>query len=210
MVFRPGPVFTTCCSPTKSTAAAPKTQSALIESDGRAARHRRGKDHQLDDPFLVVARESMNRGHVSAARANLDSLHDGRLHSPTRRRSRKRKSFYARREGRRKCPEEELRPAPVPAMRDLVLAVTRAERRSGDIAVPIYVARAGRRQTRGRSVNDIVSWGAGRVAHRISVAAKAPPRVAQGRTAHRSKTFERALPILRHRLFANHRAGETV
>src|SRR6266853_6216618 len=58
MAFRPGPVFANLLLADEINRAAPKTQSALLESMAEQHVTVGGQTHPLDDPFLVVATQN--------------------------------------------------------------------------------------------------------------------------------------------------------
>jgi MoxR-like ATPase len=79
MVFRSGPVFANLVLADEINRAAPKTQSALLES--MAERHVTvsGKTYELGDPFLVVATQNPieQEGTYPLPEAQLDRFLDG-------------------------------------------------------------------------------------------------------------------------------------
>ena len=75
MVFAPGPIFGTSCSPTKSTAP-PKTQAALLEAMQEHRVTIQGRTCVLDEPFYVFATQNpIELEGVSAARSPARPLH---------------------------------------------------------------------------------------------------------------------------------------
>ncbi|MFN0052095.1 MAG: AAA family ATPase [Planctomycetales bacterium] len=212
MTFRRGPIFANLVLADEINRAAPKTQSALLES--MAERHVTvgGQTYSLEEPFLVVATQNPieQEGTYPLPEAQLDRfMMEIRISYPTT------------------AHEEEIvmrttggaQPMPVALFdRPAFLQLCELVR---SVPVPQHVAAyAVRLCSSSRpefpKVNhfakDYVSWGAGpRGSQNLVQAAKAHALLA-GRAAPTPADVQAvALPVLRHRILVNHRAiGDAV
>ena len=206
MVFRPGPVFANLVLADEINRAAPKTQSALLEA--MAERHVTvgGQTYWLEEPFLVIATQNPieQEGTYPLPEAQLDRfMMEIQIDYPS------------------PSEEEEIvlktrkqQPAPSrPGVRP-----QRTARAAGfDLVGP---GAASRRRLcgalcgssrpadprAGSFVKEYVAWGAGpRGSQCLVLAAKAA--LLQGRTVPTVEDVRAsAMPVLRHRIIANHRA----
>jgi MoxR-like ATPase len=207
MVFRPGPVFANLVLADEINRAAPKTQSALLEA--MAERHVTvgGKTHDLEDPFLVVATQNPieQEGTYPLPEAQLDRfMMEIHLTYPTP--EQEEEVVLRTTGGATKLPPAAFDRAAFLELRDLVLAVP-VPKSVAAYAVRLCGASRPGDPRADRYVADYVAWGAGpRGSQNLVLAAKAHALL-NGRTAPTVEDVRAvALPILRHRMIANHRA----
>jgi MoxR-like ATPase len=207
MVFRPGPVFANLVLADEINRAAPKTQSALLEA--MAERHVTvgGRTHQLEDPFLVVATQNPieQEGTYPLPEAQLDRFMM-EIHIDYPPPEQEEEIVLRTTGGATQLPPPAFDRAAFLELRDLVLAVPVA-RTVAAYAVKLCGASRPGDARADRYVNDYVAWGAGpRGSQNLVLAAKARALL-DGRTAPTVEDVRAvALPILRHRMVANHRA----
>ncbi|HYH67407.1 MAG TPA: MoxR family ATPase [Urbifossiella sp.] len=207
MVFRPGPVFTNLLLADEINRAAPKTQSALLEA--MAERHVTvgGRTHPLEDPFLVVATQNPieQEGTYPLPEAQLDRFRM-EIHLTYPSPAQEEEIVQRTTGGFVRLPPPAFDRAAFLQLRDLVLAVPVP---SGVAAYAVRLCGASRPgdDRADRFVSDYVAWGAGpRGSQNLVLAAKAHALFA-GRTAPTVEDVRAvALPVLRHRMIANHRA----
>jgi MoxR-like ATPase len=207
MVFRPGPVFANLVLADEINRAAPKTQSGLLEA--MAERHVTvgGRTHLLEEPFLVVATQNPieQEGTYPLPEAQLDRFMM-EIHIAYPSPEQEEEIVLRTTAGAARLPEPAFDRTAFLELRDLVLAVPVPR------AVAAYAVRlcGASRPDDGRAdpfVRDYVAWGAGpRGSQNLVLAAKAHALL-HGRTAPTTEDVKAvALPILRHRIIANHRA----
>jgi MoxR-like ATPase len=207
MVFRPGPVFANLVLADEINRAAPKTQSALLEA--MAERHVTvgGQTHHLDEPFLVVATQNPieQEGTYPLPEAQLDRfMMEIHIDYPTP--EQEEEIVLKTTAGAVRLPEPAFDRAAFLELRDLVWAVPVPR----NVAAYTVKLCGSSRPGDGRAdpyVKEYVSWGAGpRGSQNLVLAAKAHALL-HGRTAPTVDDVRAvAVPILRHRIIANHRA----
>ena len=207
MVFRAGPVFANLVLADEINRAAPKTQSALLES--MAERHVTvgGRTYPLEEPFLVVATQNPieQEGTYPLPEAQLDRfmmlIHVG-YPTPEQEEEIVRRTTA----GPQALPTATLDRDTFLQLRDLVYAVPLPPNVCSH-AVQLCGASRPDDQRATPMVRDYVAWGAGpRGSQNLVLAAKAHALLV-GRTAPTIEDVHRvAAPILRHRLIVNHRA----
>lgn len=212
MVFRPGPVFSNLVLADEINRAAPKTQSALLES--MAERHVTvgGKTYDLEEPFLVVATQNPieQEGTYPLPEAQLDRfMMEIRIGYPT---PEQEVQIVEKTTGSRQLlPQSNLPKDAFLRLRDLVLAVPLPKNVS-EYAVRICGTSRPEDSRATQRVRDYVGWGAGpRGSQNLVLASKARALLV-GRTSPAIEDVRAvALPVLRHRLIVNHRAiGDSV
>jgi MoxR-like ATPase len=207
MVFRPGPVFANLVLADEINRAAPKTQSALLEA--MAERHVTvgGCTHLLEDPFLVVATQNPieQEGTYPLPEAQLDRfMMEIHIEYPTP--EQEEEIVLRTTSGAVPMPKAAFDRAAFLELRDLVLAVPVPRRVAANTVRLCGASRPGDSRA-DRFVNDYVAWGAGPRGSQNLVLASKAHALLQGRTAPTVDDVRSvALPILRHRMIANHRA----
>jgi MoxR-like ATPase len=212
MAFRPGPVFANLVLADEINRAAPKTQSALLES--MAERHVTvgGKTYPLEEPFLVVATQNPieQEGTYPLPEAQLDRfMMEIRIGYPTP--EQEQEIVMRTTAGMPELPTASLDKEEFLQLRNLVLAVPLAENVAAH-AVKLCTASRPENPTAGKFIRDYVAWGAGpRGSQNLVLAAKARALLL-GRSAPTADDVRASiLPILRHRIIVNHRAvGDSV
>jgi MoxR-like ATPase len=212
LIFRPGPVFANLVLADEINRAAPKTQSALLEA--MAERHVTvgGQTHHLEEPFLVVATQNPieQEGTYPLPEAQLDRFMM-EIHIDYPSPSQEEEIVLQTTAGNRRLPEPALDRGSFLELRDLVWAVP-APHHVAAYAVGLCGASRPDDNRSDTFVKDYVAWGAGpRGSQNLVLAAKAHALLS-GRTAPTVEDVRAvALPILRHRIIANHRAvGDNV
>ena len=207
MVFRRGPVFANLVLADEINRAAPKTQSALLEA--MAERHVTvgGQTYDLDDPFLVVATQNPieQEGTYPLPEAQLDRfMMEIHIDYPTP--VQEEDIVLRTTGGAPKLPTPVLERATFLELRDLIWAVP-VPRHVATYAIQLCGTSRPSDTRADPYVKDYVSWGAGpRGSQNLVLAAKAHALL-NGRTAPTVEDVRAvALPILRHRIIANHRA----
>jgi MoxR-like ATPase len=207
MVFRPGPVFANLVLADEINRAAPKTQSALLEA--MAERHVTvgGQTHTLEEPFLVIATQNPieQEGTYPLPEAQLDRFMM-EIHFDYPSPEQEEEIVLRTTTGAVPLPEPIFDRAAFLELRNLVAAVP-VPRNVAAYAVRLCGASRPTDSRADRFVKDYVSWGAGpRGSQNLVMAAKALALL-DGRTAPTNEDVRRiALPVLRHRIIANHRA----
>ena len=207
LVFRRGPVFANLVLADEINRAAPKTQSALLES--MAERHVTvgGETHMLEEPFFVVATQNPieQDGTYPLPEAQLDRfMMEIRVGYPTA--AQEKEIVLKTSGGDPELPQAVFSKDDYLRLRRLVNAVP-----VSDSVVDFAVAISGAtRPEDGRStamVRDYVSYGVGpRGSQNLVKAAKARALL-EGRTTPIVDDIKAvAAPVLRHRLIPNHRA----
>jgi MoxR-like ATPase len=207
MVFRAGPVFTNLLLADEINRAAPKTQSALLEA--MAERHVTvgGQTRSLEEPFLVVATQNPieQEGTYPLPEAQLDRfMMEIHIEYPSP--EQEEEIVLRTTGGMPRLPEAAFDRETFLELRELVWAVP-VPRGVAAYAVKLCGASRPGDPRAARSVKDYVAWGAGpRGSQNLVQAAKAHALLA-GRTAPAIEDVRAvALPVLRHRIIANHRA----
>jgi MoxR-like ATPase len=212
MVFRPGPVFANLVLADEINRAAPKTQSALLESMAEQHVTVGGRTYPLEEPFLVAATQNPieQEGTYPLPEAQLDRfMMEIRIGYPSP--EQEQEIVMKTTGGAPDLPAAALTRDEFLQLRDLVLAVPVAPNVAG-LAVRICGASRPDDERADRYIRDYVAWGAGpRGSQNLVLAAKARALLL-GRTAPVAEDVrEVALPVLRHRIIVNHRAvGDSV
>jgi MoxR-like ATPase len=207
MVFRQGPVFANLVLADEINRATPKTQSALLEAMAEQHVTVGGSTYQLEEPFLVVATQNPieQEGTYPLPEAQLDRfMMEIHIDYPTP--QQEEEIVLKTTAGAAQLPQPALERAAFLELRDLILAVP----------VPRHVAAytvrlcGSSRPADARAnayVKDYVAWGAGpRGSQNLVLAAKAHALL-DGRTAPTIEDVRAVvMPILHHRIIANHRA----
>jgi MoxR-like ATPase len=207
MVFRPGPVFANLLLADEINRAAPKTQSALLESMAEQHVTVGGETHHLEEPFLVVATQNPieQEGTYPLPEAQLDRfMMEIRFNYPSP--EQEEEIVMRTTSGPPTMPESVLSRDEFLELRDLVLAVPLPQNVAA-YAVSLCGASRPDDSRASQFVNDYVAWGAGpRGSQNLVLASKARAMLL-GRTAPTAEDIRAvALPILRHRIILNHRA----
>ena len=207
LVFREGPVFANLVLADEINRAAPKTQSALLES--MAERHVTvgGKSYPLDDPFLVVATQNPieQEGTYPLPEAQLDRfMMMIRVDYPTV--EQERDIVMRTTAGPAEMPGPAFDRETFLQLRNLVYAVPLPPS-VADYAVDLCRASRPDDPHGAPMAKEYLSWGAGpRGAQSLVLAAKARALL-MGRAAPTNEDVRAgAHPILRHRIILNHRA----
>jgi MoxR-like ATPase len=212
MVFRPGPVFANLVLADEINRAAPKTQSALLESMAEQHVTVGGKTYPLEEPFLVAATQNPieQEGTYPLPEAQLDRfMMEIRISYPSP--AQEEEIVMRTTAGAQALPEPSLDREEFLRLRDLVLAVPLAANVAA-YAVRLCGASRPEDPRSDKYVRDYVAWGAGpRGSQNLVLAAKARALL-MGRTAPATDDVRAlALPILRHRIIVNHRAvGDSI
>lgn len=207
MVFRPGPVFGNLVLADEINRAAPKTQSALLEA--MAERHVTvgGQTYPLEEPFLVIATQNPieQEGTYPLPEAQLDRfMMEIRIDYPTP--DQEEEIILRTTSGVPRLPDPAFDREELLGLRDLIWAVP-VPRVVASYAVRLCGSSRPADERAGRFVKEYVAWGAGpRGAQNLVLAAKARALL-RGRTAPTIEDVRAlAVPVLRHRIIANHRA----
>ena len=212
MAFRPGPVFANLVLADEINRAAPKTQSALLESIAEQHVTVGGKTYDLEAPFLVVATQNPieQEGTYPLPEAQLDRfMMEIRIAYPSP--EQEEEIVMKTTAGALPLPEAALERESFLQLRDLVFAVPLPPNVA---AYAVHLCGASRPEdTRATALaRDYIAWGAGpRGSQNLVLAAKARALL----VGHAAPTVDDiravALPILRHRLIVNHRAvGDSI
>jgi MoxR-like ATPase len=207
MTFRPGPIFANLVLADEINRATPKTQSALLEAMAESQVTVGGRTYPLEEPFLVVATQNPieQEGTYPLPEAQLDrfmmEIHIG---YPTP--EQEEQVVMATSGAAPALPTATLDRSAFLELRQLVWSVPIPQ------TVAAYAVKlcGASRPTDPRAtayVKDYVAWGAGpRGSQNLVRAAKAKALLA-GRAAPTIDDVRAlALPVLRHRILANHRA----
>ncbi len=207
MVFRPGPIFANLVLADEINRASPKTQSALLEA--MAERHVTvgGRTYPLEDPFLVVATQNPieQEGTYPLPEAQLDRfMMEIRIDYPTP--EQEEEIILTTTSGTPKLPEPVFDREMLLELRDLIWSVP-VPKVVAAYAVKLCGSSRPMDERAGRFVKDYVAWGAGpRGSQNLVLSAKARALL-QGRTTPTIEDIKAmAVPVLRHRIVANHRA----
>jgi len=212
MVFRPGPVFANLVLADEINRAAPKTQSALLESMAEKHVTVGGKTYPLEEPFLVAATQNPieQEGTYPLPEAQLDRfMMEIRIGYPTP--EQEQEIVMKTTSAPAIMPKASLTKEEFLQLRDLVFAVPVAEN-VASFAVRICTSSRPDSPSASQYVQDYVAWGAGpRGSQNLVMAAKARALLL-GRTAPIQDDIRAVAPaVLRHRIIVNHRAvGDAV
>jgi MoxR-like ATPase len=207
MIFRRGPVFSNLVLADEINRAAPKTQSALLES--MAERHVTvgGQTYSLEEPFLVVATQNPieQEGTYPLPEAQLDRfMMEIRLDYPSR--QQEEEIVFETTHGDRPMPQATMPRSAFLQLRELVHAVPLPKNVA---AYAVQLCRSSRPDDQASSqyVKDYVAWGAGpRGSQNLVLGAKARALLLGRATPTIEDVKALSLPILRHRVIVNHRA----
>ena len=212
MVFRPGPVFANLVLADEINRAAPKTQSAMLES--MAERHVTvgGQTYELEDPFFVVATQNPieQEGTYPLPEAQLDRfMMEIRIGYPSP--AQEEEIVKKTTSGASALPEAALDREMFLTLRNLVLAVPLPDN-VASYAVRLCGSSRPDDPRASQKVKDYVAWGAGPRGSQNLVLASKARALLLGRTTPTAEDIQAvARPILRHRLIVNHRAvGDSV
>ena len=207
MTFRPGPIFANLVLADEINRATPKTQSALLEAMAEGQVTVGGRTYPLAEPFLVVATQNPieQEGTYPLPEAQLDrfmmEIHIGYPSA-----AEEEAVVMATAGAAPAMPAATLDAAAFLDLRQLVWSVPVPQ------SVAAYAVKlcGASRPTDPRAtafIKDYVGWGAGpRGSQNLVRAAKAHALLA-GRPAPTTDDVRAiALPVLRHRILANHRA----
>ncbi len=207
MVFRRGPVFANLVLADEINRAAPKTQSALLESMGEQTVTVGGETYPLEEPFFVVATQNPieQEGTYPLPEAQLDRfMMEIRVGYPT---PEQEKEIVMKTAG-----GDPPLPQPVYSQEDylklkrLVSAVPVSDN-VVDFAVAISGASRPDDPRASSMVRDYVSYGVGPRGSQNMVKAAKALALLQSRTTPVVDDIKAvAAPILRHRIIPNHRA----
>jgi MoxR-like ATPase len=207
MVFRRGPVFANLVLADEVNRAAPKTQSALLEA--MAERHVTvgGQTHPLEDPFLVIATQNPieQEGTYPLPEAQLDRfMMEIQIDYPTP--AQEEEIVLRTTSSEPRLPDAVFERETMLQLRDLIRSVP-VPRVVVSYAVHLCGASRPADERAGRFIKDYVAWGAGpRGSQNLVLAAKARALLL-GRTVPTIEDVRAlAVPVLRHRMIANHRA----
>jgi MoxR-like ATPase len=207
MTFRPGPVFANLVLADEINRAAPKTQSALLES--MAERHVTvgGKTYSLEEPFLVVATQNPieQEGTYPLPEAQLDRfMMEIRIGYPNP--AQEEEIVLRTTGGAVPLPKAVFDRKTFLDLRELVWA-TPVPRSTAAYAVRLCGASRPNEPAANGYASKYVAWGAGpRGAQNLVLAAKASA-ILDSRTAPTIDDVKKvAVPILIHRVLVNHRA----
>jgi MoxR-like ATPase len=212
MVFRPGPVFANLVLADEINRAAPKTQSALLEA--MAERHVTvgGVTHLIEDPFVVVATQNPieQEGTYPLPEAQLDRFMM-EIHIDYPAPEQEEEIVLRTTGGAEKLPAPAFDRKTFLELRDLVLAVPVARSVAAYAVKLCGTSRPGDPRCIPQA-RDYLAWGAGPRGSQCLVLAAKAHALLNGRTAPTVDDVRAvAVPVLRHRLVANHRAiGDAV
>jgi MoxR-like ATPase len=212
MVFRPGPVFANLVLADEINRAAPKTQSALLEAMAEQHVTVGGQTRTLEEPFLVVATQNPieQEGTYPLPEAQLDRfMMEIHIDYPTP--DQEEEIVLRTTAGATRLPEAAFDRGAFLELRDLVYAVP-VPRHVAAYAVKLCGSSRPDAGSADPFVKDYVAWGAGPRGSQYLVLAAKAHALLEGRTAPTVEDVRvLALPILRHRIIANHRAlGDAV
>jgi MoxR-like ATPase len=212
MTFRQGPVFANLVLADEINRATPKTQSALLEAMAELQVTVGGQTYRLEEPFLVVATQNPieQEGTYPLPEAQLDRfMMEIHIEYPT---PQQEEQIVMKTSGAALAM-----PAPVfdraafVELRDLVWSVPIPQTVAA-YAVKLCGASRPTDPRAPKFVKDYVAWGAGpRGSQNLVRAAKARALLDGRATPTVEDVRTVALPVLRHRVLANHRAvGDAV
>ena len=205
MQFRKGPIFANLVLADEINRAAPKTQSALLESMAEQHVTVGGETYSLQEPFLVVATQNPieQEGTYPLPEAQLDrfmmEIHVG-YPSPEQEKEIVLKTAAEP----LSIPESKLTREDFLALRNIVRSVPIPD---SVVDYAVAICTASRPENAKEDVKKYIAYGAGpRGSQNLVMAARARALL-EGRTAPIVEDIRQvALPILRHRIILNHRA----
>jgi MoxR-like ATPase len=207
MVFRPGPVFANLVLADEINRAAPKTQSALLEA--MAERHVTvgGKTYWLEEPFLVIATQNPieQEGTYPLPEAQLDRFMMEILidYPPA---DHEEEIILKTTSGTPRLPDPVFEGKALLELRDLIWSVP-VPRVVASYAVRLCGSSRPGDERAAAFVKEYVAWGAGPRGSQYLVLAAKARALLQGRTVPTIEDVRAsAVPVLRHRIIANHRA----
>jgi len=207
MVFRPGPVFANLVLADEINRAAPKTQSALLESMAELHVTVGGKTYDLEEPFVVAATQNPieQEGTYPLPEAQLDrfmmEIHIG---YPTP--AQEEEIVTKTTSGPLTLPRARLAREDFLALRELVYAAP-APASVVSYAVRLAGSSRPREPRAGEDVQRYVQWGAGPRASQFLVLGAKAWALLNGRAAPTVTDVKTlALPVLRHRIIPNYHA----
>jgi MoxR-like ATPase len=207
MNFRRGPVFANLVLADEINRAAPKTQSALLEAMAEGHVTVGGQTYKLDDPFLVVATQNPieQEGTYPLPEAQLDRfMMEIHVEYPT---PVQEEEIVMKTSGSQPAlPAASFDREQFLALRELVWAAPVPQ---SVAAYAVKLCGSSRpADTRANAfIKDYVGWGAGPRGSQNLVRAAKACALLDGRTAPTIDDVRSiAVPVLRHRILANHRA----
>ncbi len=207
MTFRPGPVFANLVLADEINRAAPKTQSALLESMAEQHVTVGGKTYPLEEPFLVVATQNPieQEGTYPLPEAQLDRfMMEIRIGYPNP--AQEEEIVLRTTGGAVPLPKAVFNRKTFLDLRDLVWAAP-VPRSTAAYAVRLCGASRPNEPGANGFASKYVAWGAGpRGAQNLVLAAKASAILESRTTPTLDDVKKVAVPILIHRVLVNHRA----
>jgi MoxR-like ATPase len=207
MTFRQGPLFGNLILADEINRATPKTQSALLEAMAEQHVTVGGQTYKLEDPFLVVATQNPieQEGTYPLPEAQLDrfmmEIHIG-YPSPEQ----EEQIVMTTSGATPKLPDAAFDRETFLRLRDLVWSVP-VPQAVAAYAVKLCGSSRPSDIRAGKFVKDYVAWGAGpRGSQNLVRAAKAKALLDGRATPTIEDVRSVAVPVLRHRVLANHRA----
>ncbi|MCL4112874.1 UNVERIFIED_CONTAM: hypothetical protein GTU68_024996 [Idotea baltica] len=207
LTFRPGPVFANLVLADEINRAAPKTQSAMLES--MAERHVTvgGTTHHLSEPFLVIATQNPieQEGTYPLPEAQLDRfMMEVQIGYPD---PSQEVEIVMKTAGMpEELPKAAFDRSTFMQLRQLVAAVP-IPANVAQYAVRLCGATRPNEPTASSYAKDYLSWGAGPRGSQNLVMASKARTLLLGRTVPTLEDVQSlAVPILRHRIVVNHRA----
>jgi MoxR-like ATPase len=207
MVFRPGPVFANLVLADEINRAAPKTQSALLEA--MAERHVTvgGRTYPLEEPFLVIATQNPieQEGTYPLPEAQLDRfMMEIQLDYPSP--DQEEEIVLKTTTGTPRLPEPVFERETLLELRDLIWSVP-VPKVVAAYSVKLCGSSRPGDERAGAFVKEYVAWGAGPRGSQFLVLAAKARALLEGRTVPTVEDVRAmAVPVLRHRIIANHRA----
>jgi MoxR-like ATPase len=207
MVFRPGPVFANLVLADEINRAAPKTQSALLEA--MAERHVTvgGKTYLLEEPFLVIATQNPieQEGTYPLPEAQLDRfMMEILIDYPSP--GQEEEIILKTTSAMPRLPDPVFERETLLELRDLIWSVP-VPRVVASYAVRLCGSSRPDDERATTHVKEYVAWGAGPRGSQCLVLAAKARALLQGRTVPTIEDVRAsAMPVLRHRIIANHRA----
>jgi MoxR-like ATPase len=207
MIFRPGPVFANLVLADEINRAAPKTQSALLEA--MAERHVTvgGQTYWLEEPFLVIATQNPieQEGTYPLPEAQLDRfMMEIQIDYPTP--GEEEEIVLKTKSSTPRLPDPVFERATLLELRDLIWSAP-VPKIVAAYAVLLCGSSRPSDTRAGSFVKEYVAWGAGPRGSQCLVLAAKARALLEGRTVPTIEDVRAsAMPVLRHRIIANHRA----
>lgn len=207
MTFRRGPVFANLVLADEINRAAPKTQSAMLESMAEKHVTVGGQTYSLEDPFVVVATQNPieQEGTYPLPEAQLDRfMMEIRLDYPTP--AQEEEIVVKTTGGAARLPAPAFNRDEFLSLRDLVWSVP-VPQNVAAFAVRLCGMSRPKDARAGQFVRDYVAWGVGpRGGQNLVLAAKARALLDNRTVPTVADIKSIAVPVLRHRIIVNHRA----